>query len=33
VQINANAGWMVRGTPDQVIREYNELIQASNRMR
>ena len=33
MQMSANAGWMVEGSPDRVIREYNELIGSSNRLR
>jgi hypothetical protein len=27
----SNAGWMVEGSPDKLIRVYNELVEASNR--
>lgn len=28
----ASSGWMVEGSPDQLIRGYNELVEASNRL-
>ena len=31
--LSSNAGWMVEGSPDRLIRDYNELIEASDRMR
>lgn len=31
--LSSNAGWMVEGSPDRVIRSYNELIQASGNLR
>ncbi len=31
--LSSNSGWMVEGSPDRVIRDYNELIGSSNRLR
>ena len=29
---NGSGGWMVEGSPDQLIRSYNELVESSNRL-
>ncbi len=33
MNINNGAGWMVQGSPDALVRKYNDLIGASNRLR
>lgn len=33
MMLNANSGWMVSGSPDKLVHNYNELISNSNRLR
>ena len=33
MNLSGGSGWMVEGSPDALIRHYNELIAASNRLR
>lgn len=32
MMLNANSGWMISGSPDKLVRNYNELINTSNRL-
>ena len=32
MMLNANSGWMISGSPDKLVRNYNELITTSNRL-
>ena len=32
MMIQTNSGWMISGTPDKLVRNYNELIDSSNRI-
>ncbi|HRA92049.1 MAG TPA: DUF3829 domain-containing protein [Acinetobacter sp.] len=31
MMINAGSGWMIEGTPERLLRDYNQLIDAYNR--
>jgi hypothetical protein len=31
MMINAGSGWMIEGTPQRLMRDYNQLVDAYNR--
>ena len=31
MMINAGSGWMIEGSPERLLRDYNQLIEAYNR--
>ena len=31
MMLNAGSGWMVEGSPQRVLRDYNQLVEAYNR--